>query len=285
VNRKLYRQVSVTVAKATTADFVTTTEEVEIKDLRVSFDVEKQKGSEPDTCSIRIYNLAERSRALFQAKPLKVTLDAGYDGALERVFSGDMTWAQSVLRGVDWVTEVQVGDGARAHRHARVTRSFEGGTNLRTALSYAANAMGMALPSNIAGAPELTTQYATGVSLNGLASAELSRLLRPFGWRWKTQDGRLVILRPNESRTGEPVLIQGPPDGSMIGTPEFGPPARPKAKPVLRVTTLLEPSICAGARIKLESRSIQGTYRVERALHSGDTHGPNWQTTVEGVAI
>jgi hypothetical protein len=280
--RLFKREAAVTIAKPQTY----TTQQlnaVVIKDLRVTFDIEKHIGKEPNTCEVRVYNLAERSRYLVQNKPLYIRLEAGYDGFRERLFSGDLVWAQSMRESVDWETRLLLGDGDRAFRFARVNRSYRSGITIRAALRDAASSMGFTLPPNIAANPALDNQFVSGLALHGNAADEVTRLLKPLGLDWSIQDGRLQILDERQARPGEAIVISQ--DSGMIGVPEYGTPEKKSKPPVLTVKTLLRPGIIPGGLIKVEAAVIKGVFKVERVRHVGDTHGEDWFSEIEARQV
>lgn len=250
-----------------------------VTDLRVVFNIERNLRSEPDTAEIQVYNLTESTRSECERADLFVRLDAGYDGELQQLFSGDLRYGISRRDGELWETTLQLGDGERAHRFARVNRSYRGGVDTMTALREVARAMDLEVTVSAATAAELRAQYAGGLALFGPARNEIDRLLARHGMTWSIQGGRLVVLRPREVREDQaPVISQ---DSGMIGSPEYGPPPDKGKPPTLHVRTLLHPGIFPGGRVKVISRSIRGIFRVARVLHHGDTHGDEWVSEVE----
>ncbi len=256
---------------------------ITIRDLRVQFSIVKDLDSEPNTCDVMVTNLAERTRAEVARLPLHVRLDAGYDGELARIFTGDVIWGQSKLNGVDWETKLQLGDGSRAHGGARLNRSFKAGTSAKTVLGDLAKAHGLKLPTSIADAKELSAQFASGVTVSGPTHTELTKVLAPRGYGWSVQDGRLQILSGTGTRPDEAIVINQ--DAGMIGSPEFGPPGDEGKPPTMTVSVLLYPRITPGGKIKVESRSVNGLFRVERVTHVGDTHGQSWQSNIEAIPL
>jgi hypothetical protein len=262
-----------------------------IRDLRVTFEVEKHLGSEPNTCTIKVYNLAEPTRALLQRKPISVRLDAGYDGELAQLFTGDLRWGTSSLDSVDWITSLQVGDGDRAHRFARCSRSFAAGVSVASTVKDVVASMGLKLPAGVEA--KLRTQYATGVTVHGNSARELTRLLKPLGLSWSIQDGRLQVLASGDVRSDAPIEVSQ--DTGLIGTVEYGAPVEGgesadgrerKAKPpMLKFKMLLYPGLTPGGQVRVKSRSINGLFRVERVVHSGDTHGSDWFSEVEARQV
>jgi hypothetical protein len=250
-----------------------------IRDLRVSVSIEKNLGSEPNTCSVTIFNLNEESRAFAQRKPLYVRVDAGYGENLERLFVGELRWGQSVKTPTTWETTLQLGDGDRSFRYGRVSQSFMKGADALSAVRATARAMGLTPKMSPATALKLRRQYAGGLVLEGPAQRELSRTLAPFGLSWSIQDGELQILATEEARLDQALVISE--ETGMIGSPEFGVPENPKKAPTLHVRTFLKPAIRPGGRIVVESRAISGLFRVQRVVHTADTFGRGWHSEIE----
>lgn len=280
MTQQLHREVQLTVAKPQSL-FIQAPNAVVIKDMRVRFSIEKKIGKEPNSCTITITNLTEDTRAMFETTPLHVRLDAGYNGELERLFAGDLISGRSRQVDTDWETELQISDGARAYANARVNRSFKAGVTLRQCLSEVANSLGLKLPK-LSG-QEFDRQFATGVVLYGLAQREMTRLLKPYGFLWSIQDGRLQILRKTEARKETALIISQ--DSGMVGSPDFGTPEK-KGKPApLLVKSKLKPAATPGGLIQVKSDSINGNYRLNVVKHEGDNYGGAWDTDMEAAQL
>ncbi len=258
--------------------------QLEITDLRVKFQVErslpkKRSKSPPATCEIYISNLSENTRANLETKPLKIQLAAGYDDAPRLLFMGDLEFGMSKQDGPNWETLLQVKDGSRAYNHSRISNSYNPGTTVRTILRDAAKSMGMELPRNLASDSSLDAQYVNGRQFTGPARGALTKLLAPYGYGWAIHNGTLRILRDEDTSTTLPLLIDE--EHGMIGTPEFGSPPRSGKPPHVTVKMLLYPEIGAGDLVQVKSRAVNGLYRVERAVHQGDTHADEWVSELE----
>lgn len=254
---------------------------IEIDKLRIQFQIEKTLDKEPNTCELVITNLAAGTRVDLCKKPLIVRVDAGYeeDGGARHLFAGDLRYGWSKQDGTEWLTTLQLADGSRAFQHARVSRSYKAGTSVLTAVRDAARTMGVLLPKNIEISTELGRSFAAGVQLHGHTRDELTRLLAPFGYSWSIQSGRLVILKDNEVDTTRALVISK--DTGMIGSPEFGAPEKDGKSPTLTIRTLLYPQVSPGVMLSVQSDSINGIFRAERVVHSGDSHGEDWYTEIE----
>lgn len=256
---------------------------VEITKLRVQFQIEKHIDESPNTCDITITNLSESTRTNVQKKPLIVRIDAGYQDNLRHLYTGDLRWSFSKRETTDWETLMQLGDGDRAYRYARVNRSFPAGTNVLTVLQECAKSFGLELDKTITTSPDLQRQFASGRVLTGATRDELTTLLAPFNYRWSFQDGRMQILRDEETRADQAILVSK--ENGMINVPSYAPPSKPGEPPTLTVKMLLYPQLTPGGTIKVESKSLDGIFRVERVTHTGDTHGEDWTSEIEAKPI
>lgn len=248
-----------------------------VEGLRVSFRVTRGGGAKPRASEIRIYNLAERSRADLQVTPLAVLLEAGYAsaGGLQRVVSGDVRRATTTREGVSVVTTIEIAGGDRAWRGAGLDRSYRRGAPLIEVLRDAARACGLSLPSSVETDPTLRTQLPAGYAATGGALQQLERLLARYGYDVSVQDGQLQILREDAARVGEAVVLR-PED--LVGSPTLG------AKRKLRFRTVLDPRIYPGTLVDLRSRDLaQQVYRVRSVQLDGDTRSGPWHTTCEAA--
>lgn len=256
---------------------------VEITNLRVQFNIEKSVDSSPNTCDVTITNLSERTRANVTKKPVIVRLDAGYQDDVRHLFTGDLRWGNSQRETTDWETLLQLADGDRAYRYARVNRSFKPGTNVLTVLQECAKTFGLELDKSVVASDALKKQFASGKTLTGTTRDELTALLAPFNYRWSFQDGRLQILTDEETRADRAILVNQA--NGMIGIPSYAPPNNPGEPPMLTVKMLLYPQLTPGGTIQVQSKNLDGIFRVERVTHTGDTHGDEWTSEIEAKPV
>lgn len=286
-----------------------------ITSLRIRFEAKKGLEASCNEARVIVTNLGTNERALFQAKPLHVLVEAGYDGQPQRLFSGDVRWSNSQPVGPEWETTLELADGDRAWKHSRVNRSFRGGVVLRDALRDVASSMGLTLPEEVMTLPGLQKQFQGGLTLSGTSRGELTRILAPLGLSWSIQDGKLQILSADGTVPGTAVRIAQ--DTGMIGSPELASPEKSKRKssgdpiadrirdapkdstdpefvlkgrrgrirPALTVKHQLYPGLRAGGRILLDSLTAKGLYKLIAVRHTGDTHGATWQTELDAVPV
>lgn len=253
-----------------------------IENLRVQFNCELTLKKQPNTCEITITNASEETRTFLQTKPVRARLEVGYTGELRQLFAGDLRWGQSAFVEKEWETKLQLADGDRAFRFAHVNKSFRSGTRLRDVLKYLASTLQVPIPRNLLTDPVLDQQYAGGLAVYGEAHHAITSVLRPLGYEWSIQNGRLQAIRETELAPGEAFRIDTA--TGMIGSPEAGAPDNPKKPPTVSVNTLVDPRIYPGSRVDLQSRAVKGTYKVVKVTHAGDNMGGDFQTSLELVA-
>jgi hypothetical protein len=251
--------------------------------LRVAFKIEKSDGKEPNKSEVTVSNLSPDTRGRLQKKGVKLTLEAGYDATgVSRIFRGDVRTIDHVRNGADWDSKFKGGDGERAWRFARVSESFAAGAGAGDVLDYLANASGLQIGNVPTVIANLTVGYDHGYVVSGKWKDEMDKLVRSIGYVWSVQDETLQVLLPGQSSTAAVPLIS--PDSGLIGSPEFGTPEK-KGKPALvKFKSLLVPTQ-PGARVHLKSERYDGNVRVKKVEISGDSHGGDWYTTIQGVLL
>jgi len=252
--------------------------------LRVRFKVKKSREKEPNTAEIIITNLAKTTRDGLGTKGSKVLLEAGYAGTgINRIFLGDARTIDHVREGADWSTVLRCGDGERGYRFARASESFAAGTQAADVLRYLGAQLGLDKGNVDQEAAAINVRFDQGYVVWGAAQAELDRLLGSIGYGYSIQDGVLQVLQTDASLTGV-AIPEITPDTGLVGSPQMGTPEKAGAPALLKFKSLLTPTR-PGGRVYLRSERYKGQLVVKKCEYSGDTHGGDWYTTIEGVLL
>jgi hypothetical protein len=266
--------------------------------LHVRFKVEKHNLGQPNTMEAEIFNLASATRRKLMADNAFVQLFAGYQSDWPNppmLFSGNARTIDHVRQGADWVTKVQCGDGEGSYRFGAVSKSFPKGTSSADIAAYLA---GQAQLGDIDGAgkprldisdflnkaPTLTypkAAFVQGYAAQGNAFELLQRLLGS-GYELSIQDGELRVLQPLQGTLN--VVLLSPRSG-LLGSPEHGTPTNTGLPSVLKLKCLLNPRIRPGDVVRLESAELEGNFRAQRVIHTGDLGGNDWQTEIEALPM
>ncbi len=247
--------------------------------LRMAFSVEKSGASSPNKAELTVYNLNETHRqSLKETQPC--IIEAGYVQQLEQIFSGDISYAASNKESTAWVTKIQLKDGGEKYASARINKSFGPGTQLTAVLNQAAKALGVGLGNSSTAFNDIVRglkQFTKGVAVSGKVSDILDKYVSTAGLQWSIQDGQLQVLKPEET-TQQQVLLLSPTSG-LIGSPELG------EKGIVKARTLLLGGLVPGRRVKFESLTVTGFFKLERVRHYGDTWGTDWYSELEAKPL
>jgi len=264
--------------------------------LDAAFEINKTTQREPNTASVKIWNLSRSHRqALESTDTLPLRVEAGYVDHSGVLFDGDVRVAASRSRAaghrsrqsrmgslgavsdvVDIVTEIEAEDGGTAYRDARVQRSFGDDTPVATVLRAAVDAMGIGHGNlnELAADPTMgdISTYSEGTVLSGQAHREVDRIVRSIGLRWSVQSGVLQLKRGRAPLQLTAVRLT--PSTGLVGSPA------PDADGYVEAVALLNPGLYPGRPVVLESRDVSGSYGVRRAIYTGDTAGADWYVTL-----
>lgn len=239
-------------------------------DLRITFDIEKSIEANPNSGKISIFNLSEQSRALFEQKGATVILMAGYT-IPELIFSGDVKKPLNNRSGPDWITEIEAGDGETAYQEARIDKSYTPGTSVRQIVTDLGKQLGTSV-GEIKGVTAET--FVQGFVASGPVRKYLDEMTEKQGLKWSIQDNALQILPKGDSTTEEAVVLSA--DSGLVGNPK-------KKDKGIEFQCLLQPKLKPGRKVIIISKTVNGTYTVQKVRHNGDTEGGEWYSNCEAV--
>ena len=260
--------------------------------LDVWFEVRRSlKSGKPNTCDLRLYNLAPDTRAQIEnyTQPIQgtnttttpgsvvpVTIVAGYVGKMGLIFSGSLRTAQTLADGADYVTELNSGDGDASVVLARTSYSFPRGANayvvamqLLSDMAKAANVTSMAgNTATVANILKGSPLYSLGVTLKGSSYDHLQDLALSCGLEVTIQKGVAQW-----SSLGQPV--PGEQYSLSASTGMYGSPTR-DTKGLVSVETALIPDIVPGCNVQVSGQFVSGWFRATDVETTGSTFGAEW---------
>lgn len=259
-------------------DWSLTIGERELSGLDFTFNVKKSLKPTPNTCELKVYNLAPETRRYLETpKSLPVKLEAGYlDEGRSVLYLGEVRSAFSIHDGSEFITELSTGDSEDAVRKGRINIPVGKGMSPDQVLEQIAISLGVKqgnLPQTkqrIAGA--LSDLYGKGSCVSGNAARELTALCKSAGLEWSIQDGRLQFLQRGQPNDQEALLLRS--DTGLIGPPSVD------NKGVLHCVCLLVPDVFPGRKLSIESASVQGGFRITDVEYDGDTRGDQWYAKI-----
>ena len=253
-----------------------------ITGLRMQFKVLRHLKGEPNTAELKIWNLSQDTRSKMQVKGIPVLIEAGYEESISQVFLGNMRTPTHVRDVTDLVTTMQAGDGETATRASRINHSFAKGVSVGDVLKVIAEKLSVNVEDAVKKLKNgqirgVLTEFVNGFAASGSAWNELERLLSSTGLEASIQDGELQVLEKGQPNQAKAVLLRT--DSGLIGSPEIGEKGLVKAK------SLLQPGIYPGRKVEITSKFVDGFFRCDSVMHSGDTWGQEWYSEIEGSPL
>lgn len=240
-----------------------------IEGLRVKFEIERTKEKFVNKATISIYNMSKDSQALCERKNLVLLLSAGYDGAVEDVFSGDVARPITKQEGADTITTFEVGDGEKAYKEAKIDTSFKEGTSLKDMFLDVAKSFGQQI-KDLSQLP--ADKIINGFTASGPSRNVMDDLARKSGLDWSIQDGAIQLTKKGKSTNEEAVLLSS--GSGLIGKPM-------KKDDSYEFISLMKPKIKPCRKVVVDSPSVKGTFVCEKVVIKGDTHDKDWFSVIE----
>lgn len=279
---------------------------IDLSQLRVRFNVRRGDVDTPNTASIRVYNVSDKTAKTIQVSGeyTHVCLEAGYEGSFGVVFDGTITQVRIGRESqTDTYIDLSVADGDSAYNFAIINKSLAAGSTADEQVDVLASAME---PHGVTQGyrPELSqNKLPRGKVMFGEVKKYLSPIIRNQEAKWSIQDGRLTIIPFENYIPSEAIEVTS--QTGMIGLPE-------STIGGLNVTVLINPKIRIGTVIHINNASIQqyeysqnvkqgagnftaskggaridddGLYYVMVAEYVGDTHGQEWYSKLTCLAV
>lgn len=245
-------------------------------EIRVAFNAVKVNDATLGKSRLIIYNLKESTRLALnkdasQAKRIHVSLSIGYDGRLQKLFSGDIYTCSSVRQGNDFITSMEIYDGGYDYFNSFTAKT------VRT--------KGQAITSILEDMPNTDKGKIT----------QLQELLRPkvlvgntfkcirnlisSNERYYIDNGQLFIVKNEEVISGHEPIVSA--RTGLLNTPK---------REFSKVTfdTMLNPALRLSGKCVIDSKydpHLNGLYRIFSINYVGDYGGQDWRQTVEAYLI
>lgn len=246
---------------------------IKITDLRMRFDIRKTSDDQPNSAKIEIFNLNNENASRLLTEWVDIQLTAGYVGAERLIYSGQIRTATPKVEGTDRIITIDSGDGDREILRGFVNKTLTKGCTADQVVNECQAAM-FGVPS--AYKDRLPTKYSRGRVLSGRAADIMTQQAKQDDAQWSIQDGQMLVLKGDNVRPNAVWLISS--ETGMLGSPE-------PTQDGVKVKTLLNPEYMIGGVAKIDSLIYDGGIRIESIGHSGDTHGQEWASELEGLSV
>lgn len=257
-----------------------------IKDLHISFTVEKTIAQSANKGTVRIWNLSESTRTSIKAKD-KIIVKAGYeDEGTANLFFGDIQIVTDSKDSTDRITEIEAFDGQSAIQNTDITCSFSAGTSVQSVFQYIRGKMGLPLANKEIVLPG---QYAGGYSFVGKAKDAMTQVLLYAGYAWSIQNEQIVIH--NDFTVVQKTGLNISPTTGLIGSPQIindTDTNQNEGQRVLKrwgVKSLLFPQLIPGASVQVTANEVKGIFKIETVIYDADNMEGEFVSNMEVVEM
>lgn len=247
---------------------------IEIKDLRIAFDIKKTRKREQNKAEIKIYNLNSTTRSKIKDEGVNIELYAGYVDDIGLIFKGDIREIEHTGDSENIVTTITGGDGDNALQKSTINETIKGGSSLKGYIESLVKKLEDIKVGKIVGLDGLEGNQ-TATTFTGTVRDELDRLALKYDFEY-TIENHVVNVTRNNSHIGMSEIISA--ETGMIGSPvakEDG----------VEVKVLLNNNLKCNALFRLESEFLKRDYRIDELTFNGDTHSTEYYSLIKGVKI
>lgn len=266
----------------------------DFRGLRFNFSIEKSLVGYPNKAKIKVYNLSQKNRQLIDEQGVNIKMYAGHEDTEELlIFDGDVVNVIHLKSGVDWITEIYAADGINVLSTSTINKTLPAGTStpqiyneLIGQMQGISKGVTEGLQNCLSGKRSLLRE----LQLSGNIKDWLDKIAKDCGFEYSINDGIIETVA-----TGMPVSDESPvvinQSTGMIGSPE-------RTEKGINVKCILRPGLKLGRTIRVESISEKinignlffrdadsirdsGVYRIDKMVHSGDTHSNEWETLIQ----
>lgn len=280
------------------------TQALDFSNYRVTFEISQATVAQPCTARIRIYNVAASTLAQIKGLGQRVIVEGGYQSHHGKIFEGNLVWKMTGRESqTETFVELTATSQWKAHKYAVVNVSLPAGTGTKEQLDEVVKSF-KEHGATSAKLPELTgSQLPRGQAIFSLARDLMDEVSETTGMQWGYTDTGIVAV-PNNGRLK---------DRAIVINAQTGMELRPTITiGGIQVKCRMNPELEIGRTVELDNSTIQrgefqtglgqsqdfgnwtatdqmisanGLYKVLSRVHTGDSHGQDWSTTIkcEGV--
>lgn len=277
---------------------------VDSDSLDIDFDCTKTDKPENNEGSVTLWNLNQNTRTILESmKSGTITILAGYTQSvgISVVYVGDITTMESERKAGDRATTFTLATGSNARREGEISRSWKGITTVDVVVRGILEGSGLTLSPN---SVLPTKQWSRGLALSGNRISMLQQVLQGTGATFTIDDNVLKVVS-NGSQMGGSIVHLSPDSGLLelptrsikirkassagetatkrvqAGESDCGDTSTDDSGTTIK--SLLNPLIVPHGKVSIQSKSINGIFKVRSVTHSGSTTGTDFTSEIELV--
>lgn len=271
--------------------------------LHINFDFEKSDNPTSNTGKLQISNLNNEHKAILSEEGCIVEIRAGYSDTLGSIFLGGVMNPSETLQNADRTLELELFDG-QSYNDTVGSISMNGVVTGTSLLSELQSKMGIesAILTEKASSMLQTAKYSNGYCYVGKLKTALQSLTSKADLNYSIQNGVLQIFAAGEAVTTQAYVISV--DTGLISIPKKitvsqsatsksgsmkgGVSLTTETKngiPGYEIEYLINGAIGINDLVKIESKEVNGIFRVCKQHYMGDNYSGDWKCTAQVVEV
>lgn len=264
---------------------------ITIEHLKIKFEITKSVQAKENTGKIEIYNLGHTTRKLIDPEDCLIKIWAGYSqhkGLIE-IGQGDITKVNTNKSETEIVTEIYIAEGIKKIRSNPVSISYASNVKLGDILTTLKASSGFTFKQiDMDTAKTMAGGYADMGSLDHI----LDNLALSYDFDWSIQNG-VVLIKGRKPSVSHEIMLFSSESGLILNPESVKKVSRRLEKSKITqeerskhsLQVLLQPQLQINDVIAVKSEDLSGKYKIEKITHKGDTHGNEWYSDLEVIAI
>lgn len=278
---------------------------LDLSDLHFRFRTVQSDFEGPNTCEIRVYNLATSTISRLR-EFTQVVLQAGYESNYGVIFSGTLLQYRIGRESpTNTYVDLLVADGDIAYNFATVSTTLAAGSSSKERLDAVIGSMGShGVAPGYAPAQPTGGVLPRGKVLFGMSRDFMRDWVRGEKCAWNISDGKVNVVPLDSYLPGQAVVLNAM--TGMVGRAE-------QTETGLEVQCLLNPLLRIAGRVQIDNASVNqliqrdggqmmpydkwagvqmmasistdGFYRILVVEHEGDTRGQAWNSRLICLAL
>lgn len=252
--------------------------------IGLSFSVDKSSTilRKQDTGQIQIYNLSDETLQKLQGNYPVAVLSVGYQNqANVTILRGEVISVSTQKSGTDKVTTIQIGSGYVDLNHSSVGITIPEGKSVKEVIIAIAQAAG--ITRGVYSGFGIQKKVLYGYPVSGTVNENLTTICKTYHLDFRIDNGILYVHDADGTTDENYVLAPVVSESSgMIDFPYDTKVDVGRAKKSVdnksgvHFKILLNPILQAGSIVKIESRTINGFYKIMDVRHTGGNRNSNW---------
>ena len=252
---------------------------VEIEKLYMQIEIKKNLSAKPNEGFVKIYNLMKDTEARIKNKATRIRVFAGHNNEPILLHDGDIRRIESNTEGQNRVMTITLGGHILKLSQAFFDRAYAGQITVKQIVQDAVPSFGLE-QSDIDQIPEDAFLY--DFSFTGKTSVLLDKILNPLKIQWFENDN--FISFSARGKTLKSVVELSKYSG-MINSPAITYDSKTLKSTGVTFKSVLNGRIILDNRIKIESITVTGIYKISQITHRGDNREGEFVTDGVGVEI